>query len=185
MAGAALGLLSVAVFGGELPVGAQEAGAEIRIRDLSDYPTHTTVDSFTVELTNLTATAEYQVIVSSDSANLGIGACGTASQTATVTEATAEELNFLVYACAVGGATVTAEVRLAGASSSEASTSQTLTVEALPEVVIEASGKTRRTTTQAATRGTATRAAARVGTPGIVPRVSLVIVEGSTERLHY
>ena len=169
---AALGLLSVAVFGGELPVGAQEAGAEIRIRDLSDYPTHLTVDSFTVELTNLTATAEYQVIVSSDSANLGIGACGTASQTATVTEVAAEDLKFLVYACAVGGATVTAEVRRAGASSSEASIRQTLTVEAVPDVVIEASGKTRRTT-----RGAG--AVARAGTPGGVPSVSLSMTGNS------
>ena len=76
-----------------------------------------------------------------------------------MTEATAEELNFLVYACAAGGATVTAEVRRAGASSSEASISQTLTVEAVPDVVIEASGKTRRTT-----RGAG--AVARAGTPG-------------------
>ena len=53
--------------------------------DLSDYPTHTTVDRFEVEVFNLTATAAYQVIVSSDSAGLGIGGCGTAAQTQKVT----------------------------------------------------------------------------------------------------
>ena len=56
---AALGLLSVAIIGGEEPVGAQEAesaGVGISLDDLSNYPTHLTVDRFLVELTNLTAT---------------------------------------------------------------------------------------------------------------------------------
>ena len=95
---AAVGLLSLAVIGG----GAQEARAEIGIRDLSEYPTHTTVDSFIVELSNLTSTEEYQVIVSSDGAGLGVGACGASTQTATVTDAESEDLTFLVFACAPG-----------------------------------------------------------------------------------
>ena len=153
-------LLSVAVIGG----GAQEARAEIGIRDLSEYPTHTTVDSFIVELSNLTSTAEYQVIVSSDRAGLGIGGCGTSSRTATVTDAESEDLTFLVYACAPGGAssTVTAEVRRAGDASSEASVSQRLTVVALPEIVITASGERIRTT-QATTRGSGGGAGGRAG----------------------
>ena len=95
---AAFGLLSVAVLGGEWPVGAQEAegaGVGIRLSDLSDYPTHTTVDQFMVELTNLTATEAYQVIVTSDSAGLGIGGCGTATQRAAVTGAASQTLTFV------------------------------------------------------------------------------------------
>ena len=115
---ATLGLLSVAVFGGETPLWAQEAesdGVGIALSDLSDYPTHLTVDGFMAELTNLTATEEYQVTLSSDSAGLGIGGCGTASQKETVTGVAAQDLRFLAYACAVGEATVTAEVRRTGA----------------------------------------------------------------------
>ena len=151
---AALGLLSVAIFVGETPLWAQEeenSGIGIALDGLSDYPTHLTVDGFMVELTNLTATEEYQVTVSSDSDNLGIGGCGTASQTETVTGVKDRELRFVVYACAVGEATVTAEVRRTGASSPEASISQELMVEALPEIVIGPTGERIRTTTT--TRG--------------------------------
>ena len=80
-----------------------------------------------VELTNLTATEEYQVTVSSDSANVGIGGCGTTSQQATVTGVAERDLVFVVYACTVGEATVTAEVRRTGAASAEATVSQRLT----------------------------------------------------------
>ena len=65
-------------------------------------------------------------------------------------------------------ATVTAEVRRAGASSPEASVSQTLTVEALPEIAIGPKGERIRTTRT--TRGTQ-RAVPRAGTPGIVPDI--------------
>ena len=64
------------------------AGAGIQLGGLSSYPTHTTVDRFEVQLSNLTALEAYEVIVSSDSAaRLGIGGCGcgSASQTQTVT----------------------------------------------------------------------------------------------------
>ena len=81
---------------------------------LSEYPTHLTVDGFYVELTNLTSVVAYEVVVSSDSARVGIGGCGTTSQQATVTGVESRELPFEVYACAVGEATVTAEVRRAG-----------------------------------------------------------------------
>ena len=170
----ALGLLSVAVIGGEAPLGAQEAASEgvgIALGDLSSYPTHLTVDRFLVELSNLTATETYQVTVSSDGARVGIGGCGVASQTATVTGVASTEIPFLVYACAVGGATVTAEVRRTGAGSPEASISRTLSVEAVPEEVIEASGETRRVGAQGAS------GAAQVGTPGIVPSIRFYDVE--------
>ena len=163
---AALGLLSVAVIGGEAPVWAQEAdsaGVGISLSNLSDYPTHLTVDGFMVELTNLTATEAYQVTVSSDSAGLGIGGCGTASQTETVTGVAAQELPFLVYACAVGEATVTAEVRRTGATSPEASVSRDLTVEELPDELIRADGERVR----APPPGTVVKA----GTPGIVMNI--------------
>ena len=168
---AALGLLSVAIFVDEAPVGAQESestGVGISLDDLSSYPTHLTVDGFMVELTNLTATEEYQVTVSSDSARVGIGGCDTVTQTATVTGVEEREIRFVVYACAVGEATVTAEVRRAGASSPEASISQELMVEALPEIVIGPTGERIRTTTT--TRGTR-QAVPRAGTPGIVPNI--------------
>ena len=83
---AALGLLSVAIIGGEESVvgagGGERRGSGSDSSDLSDYPTHLTVDRFVVALSNLTATETYQVTVSSDSANVGIGGCGTASQQA-------------------------------------------------------------------------------------------------------
>ncbi len=160
---AALGLLSVAIFGGETPLWAQEAesdGVGIALSDLSDYPTHLTVDRFLVELSNLTATETYRITVSSDSANVGIGGCGT-SQKATVTGVEDHELVYLVYACAVGEATVTAEVRLTGASSAEASVSQRLTVEAIPENAIGAGGQR--------VRAAARNAVPKAGTPGSVP----------------
>ena len=164
---AALGLLSVAIFVDEEPVWAQEAestGVGISLGDLSNYPTHLTVDGFMVELANLTATEEYKVVVSSDnSARLGIGGCGTASQTATVTGVETEEVRFLVYACAVGAATVTAEVRRTGASSPEATISQQLMVEALPDVLIRADG------TSVRAPAPAPGAVPKAGTPGSVP----------------
>ena len=160
----------------EAPLQAQEAadgasapGPGIRLVDLSDYPTHTTVDRFEVQLTNLTATAAYQVIVSSDSAGLGIGAFGTASQTQKVTGVAAKTLELFVYACAEGGGTVTAELRSAGSTTSLATVSQRLVVEAVPELA-PGSGST---TTATAKSGSATvRSAARVGTPGLVPSIS-------------
>ena len=175
----ALGLLSVAIFVDEAPVGAQEAestGVGISLGDLSSYPTHTTVDGFMVELTNLTATEEYQVTVSSDSDGLGIGGCGTTSQKATVTGVETHELSFGVYACAVGEATVTAEVRLAGASESEASISRLLTVEELPDVLIQADG----TRVRAPPPGTV----AKAGTPGIVPDIKFKKTKKSATEVH-
>ena len=146
----------------EAPLQAQEAadgasapGPGIRLVDLSDYPTHTTVDRFEVEVVNLSATETYQVIVSSDSAGLGIGACGTASQTETVTGVAAQTLTFFLYVCTEDSGTLTAELRRTGASTAEAAVTQRLSVVAIPdEALSEARG--------------ATRNVARAGTPGIV-----------------
>ena len=148
----------------------------IALDDLSHYPTHLTVDRFLVELSNLTATETYQVTVSSDSANVGIGGCGTSSQKATVTGVAERVLSFAVYACAVGEATVTAEVRRTGASSPEASVSQRLTVEALPEVLIGATGER--------VRAPAAGAVAKVGTPGIVPDITFDKTKKSATEVH-
>ena len=79
--------------------------------------------------------------MSSNSDNLGIGGCDTLSKTETVTGVETEELRFVVYACTVGEVTVTAEVRLTDATSPEASVSQQLMVEALPEIVIGPTGR--------------------------------------------
>ena len=177
---AALGLLSVAIFGGETPLWAQEAegaGVGIALSDLSHYPTHLTVDGFMVELSNLTATEEYQVTVSSDSANVGIGGCGTSSQTQSVTGVTTRELRFLVYACAVGEATVTAEVRRTGADSSEASVSQRLMVEAIPENAIGARGER--------IRAPAAGAVPKAGTPGSVPNTYFTDVTSTSARANW
>ena len=130
---------------------AEPPGAAIRLRGLVSQITQTIVDQFTVELTELDAAATYQVFVASDSAALGIGGCGTA-QTRTVTGVAAQALTFIVYACAVGEGTVTAEVRRAGASAAEASVSQRVTVAALPEIVTGPTGERIRTT-QAAAQG--------------------------------
>ena len=131
------------------------AGAGIHLGGLSSYPTHTTVDRFEVEVSNLTATAAYQVIVSSDSAGLGIGACGTASQTETVTGVAAQTLTFFLYVCTEDSGTLTAELRRTGASTAEAAVTQRLSVVAIPDEAL------------ADARG-ATRNVARAGTPGIV-----------------
>ena len=177
---AALGLLSVAVIGGEEPVGAQAAestGVGISLDDLSNYPTHLTVDRFLVELTNLTATEEYQVTVSSDSARVGIGGCGTRSRTETVTGVATRDLVLLVYACAVGEATVTAEVRRTGASSAEASVSQRLMVEAIPENAIGARGER--------IRAPAAGAVPKAGTPGSVPNTYFTDVTSNSARANW
>ncbi len=110
IAGLAAGLvLAAALIGGQTSLRAQAAAegpgpaVGISLRDLSEQPTHTTVDRFMVDVANLSAAEAYQVSVSGSAATLGIGGCGTASQTRTVTGVEAETLTFLLYACAVGG----------------------------------------------------------------------------------
>ncbi|MCY3748568.1 MAG: fibronectin type III domain-containing protein [Chloroflexi bacterium] len=153
-------LLSAALLGHVAPLLAQE-GVGIAFDDLSSYPTETTVDGFNVQLTNLDADVAYQVVVSSDNAAaVGVGACGTATQTRSVTGATAQDLRFLIYACAVAPVTLTAEVRLAGAATAAATVSRALTVLDFPVGA------------PAGVRGVvASRGPTKAGTPGIVPEV--------------
>ena len=109
-------------------------------------------------MVNLSAAETYQVSVSSDSAGLWIGACGTASQTETVTGVAAQTLTFFLYVCTEASGTLTAELRPSGSTTSVATASRRLSVVASPdEAPADARGA----------RGAA-RNVARAGTPGIV-----------------
>ena len=157
-------LVMAALIGYGGPLLAQD-GVGIRFGDLSSEPTHTTVDRFDVHLTNLTAATTYAVMVASDNPTaLGIAGCGTATQTQTVTGVTAQDLSFVVYACALGSGTLTAEVRPSDAATAEASVRQALTVLAIPEGAPPG-------VPGAAAASAATRGATRAGTPGVVPNV--------------
>ena len=166
-------LVGVALLGDFTPLQAQEGDATqeqgsgtqvgIRLVDLVDRITHTIVHQFTVEVDSLTASAAYEVIVSSDTAALGIDSCGTTSQRQLVTGTASHAFKVIVYACAVDGGTVTAEVRRSGSSTAAASASQGVTVLPIPDYV---------PADERPARG-ATRNVARVGTPGIVQNVQV------------
>ena len=79
---------------------------------------------------NLTTVVAYDVIVSRNHSSLGIGACGTGSQTQRVTGVTSRDLSFTAQACAVGSGTVTAVVRRTGLTTNEDTDSQAVTVQA-------------------------------------------------------
>ncbi|MCY3957186.1 MAG: fibronectin type III domain-containing protein, partial [Chloroflexi bacterium] len=171
-------LLSAVWLGQVAPLLAQE-GVGIAFDDLSREPTETTVDRFGVELSNLDAATTYAVVVASDNATaLGIGGCGTAAQTQTVTGVTAQDLAFVVYACALGSGTLTAEVRPAGAATAAATVSQALTVLAIPEGAPP--GVPGASPASAATRG-----ATKAGTPGIVPNVRFDSITTSSARARW
>ena len=158
-------LLSAAWLGQIAPLLAQE-GVGIRFDDLTSQPTHTTVHRFGVALSNRDAATTYTVRVASDNPTaLGLGGCDTASQTQSVTGGTAQDLSFVVYACALGAGTLTAEVHAAGAATAAASVSQALTVLAIPEGA--PAGVPGAPAASAATRG-----ATKAGTPGMVPSIS-------------
>ena len=162
--------------GSQAPLLAQEGDGEsatIRLSGLSYRPTHITVDRFEVELTNLDSSATYQVVVSSSNAGaLGIGGCGTGSQTRTVTGVASQALRFVLYACAVDSGTVTAEVRRTGADTADASAGQPLTVVPIPDAVPAA---------ERAARG----AVPRVGTPGIVSGIHFDRVSTTSFRVKW
>ncbi len=159
---------------GEAPEATGASGVSIRIDRLVERITYTIVDRFEVQLSGLTASATYEVRVSSDSARLGIGGCGTAAQTQTVTGAEAQDVLFIVWACAIGSGTVTAEVRVAGAGNAEVTVSQDVTVLPIPDYVPAAERA-------AAERslGGASGSAEAVRTPGIV--MNLQHWRGATE----
>ncbi|MDE2904420.1 MAG: fibronectin type III domain-containing protein [Chloroflexota bacterium] len=133
-------LVSAAWLGGQGPVGAQEAEAEgeaepknvaeVRISGLRGTLTYGGSDGFTVTASNLTTVVGYDVIVSRNNGALGIGACGTGSQTQRVSGVTSQNLSFTVHGCAAGSGTVTAVVRRTGLTTNEDADSQTVTVPA-------------------------------------------------------
>ena len=164
----------LAPYGSQTPLQAQEAdepgtGVGIRLSGMVSRITYTIVHQFTVEVDSLTASEAYEVIVSSDTAALGIDSCGTTSQTQLVTGTASHAFKVIVYACAVGGGTVTAEVRRSGSSSAEASASQGLTVLPTPDYV---PADERPARGARGVRG-ATRNVARAGTPGIVQNLQV------------
>ncbi len=173
------GLLVLAVLLGYAgPLLAQE-GVGIAFADLSREPTETTVDRFGVQLSNLDAATTYAVVVASDNATaLGIGGCGTASQSQTVTGVTSQDLTFVVYACALGAGTLTAEVRAAGAAAAAATVRQGLTVLAIPEGAPPG-------VPGAAPASAATRGATKAGTPGLVPNVRFDNITTSSARARW
>ena len=176
---AGLLLLSAALLGHWSPLQAQEgeaaapeatgaSGVTIRLDDLVDLITYSFVDRFDVQLANLDAATTYEVVVSSShAAALGIGGCGEATQRATVTGATSRHVEFRVYACGLGAGTVTAALRVAGASRAAVTVSQDVTVEPIPDWV---------PADERPVRGAA-GAVAQVGTPGFVknPRFEQVM----------
>ncbi|MCY3748009.1 MAG: fibronectin type III domain-containing protein, partial [Chloroflexi bacterium] len=171
-------LLSAVLLGHVAPLLAQE-GVGIAFDDLTSQPTHTTVHRFGVELSNLDAATTYAVVVASDNATaLGIGACGTAAQAQTVTGVTAQDLAIVVYACALGSGTLTAEVRAAGAATAAATVSRALTVLAIPEGAPPG-------VPGAAPASAATRGATKAGTPGIVPNVRFDNVTSTSARARW
>ena len=137
---AGLLLLSAVLLGHWTPLLAQETEgeaaaepksvAEVRISGLSGSLTYGSSDGFTVTASNLTTVVGYDVIVSRNNSSLGIGACGTSSQTQRVSGVTSQNLSFTVRACAAGTGTVTAVVRRTGLTTNEDAASQGVTVQA-------------------------------------------------------
>lgn len=108
----------------------------IRLSSLVEAITVSIVDRATIDLSNLNADQTYEVVASSSSPRIvGIGDCPGASEWTTVTEAMSRTLWFFIRGCAPGTATVTVEVRPAGATSAAASVSQHVTVEPIPAYV--------------------------------------------------
>ena len=173
VAGGLLVLAALLGYGG--PLLAQE-GVGIAFDDLSSVPTHTTVDRFHVKVTGLSAAATYEVRVSSDRpAGLGFGACGSASQTQTVSGAAAPTVTFVLYACRVVDGTVRAEVREAGGAAAAATVSQALSVLAIPDWVPTDQRLARRNSDSVA----------RAGRPGIVSGIHFDEIEDTSFRVKW
>ena len=168
-------LLSAAWLGQIAPLLAQD-GVGIAFDDLSSVPTHTTVDRFQVKVTGLSAATTYEVRVSSDRpTGLGFGACGTASQTQTVSGAAAHTVTFVLYACRVVDGTVRAEVREAGAATAAATVSQAVAVLAIPDWVPTDQRLARRNSDSVA----------RAGRPGIVSGIHFDTIRDTSFRVKW
>ena len=113
----------------------------IRLSDLVERITVSIWDGGTLDLSNLDADHTYEVLVSSSGPSIvGIGDCLGASEWGTFTGSTSLSLRFVMRGCAPGDATVTVEVRLAGARSAAASVNQHVTVLPIPDYVWEQFG---------------------------------------------
>ena len=107
----------------------------IRLHDLVGLITVSIWDLGIIDLSNLEADQTYEVLVSSSSpAIVGIGNCLGASEWSTFTGFTSLSLRFVVRGCAPGNATVTIEVRPAGAVSAAATVIHHISTEAIPSV---------------------------------------------------
>ena len=122
----------------EAPTGplTPQTGLSIRLSDMVERITLSIWHLGIVDLSNLDADQTYEVVVTSNNpSTLGIGDCLGASEWHTFTGATSRTLGLLVRACGVGNATVTVEVRLAGASNAAASVNQHVTALPIPDYV--------------------------------------------------
>ncbi len=115
---------------------APEAAPGVRISDLVERITVSYWDGGTLHLSNLDADQTYEVLVTSNNPSVvGIRDCLGASEWTTFTGSASRNLRFGMRGCMVGSATVTVQVRPAGASSAAASVSQHVTVEPIPDWV--------------------------------------------------
>ena len=113
-----------------------ETAPNIRLWDLVARITVSYWDGGTLDLSNLDADHTYEVVVSSSSPSVvGIGDCLGASEWGTFTGSTSLSLRFVMRGCTPGNATVTIEVRPAGANSAAASLIHHVTVEPIPDFV--------------------------------------------------
>ena len=112
-----------------------ETGLSIRLSDLVPQGEVAIWDGALIDLSNLDADQTYEVMVSSSNPSIvGIGDCLGPSEWSTLAGSTSRSLWFIVRACALGTATVTVELRLAGANSALASLSQNRTTVPIPSV---------------------------------------------------
>ena len=94
----------------------------IRLSDLVSWLDVSIWDGGILDLSNLDADQTYEVTVSSSNPGVvGIGDCLGPSEWSTITGSTSRSMWFVMRGCALGDATVTVEVRLAGATSAVAS----------------------------------------------------------------
>ena len=127
-------LLSVALLGHISP--AQATGLNIRLWDLVSRIEVSIWDGGIIDLSNLDADQTYEVVVTSSSPSIvGIGDCLGASEWHTFTGSTSRSLRFVMRGCTPGHATVTIEVRPAGATSAAARLIHHVTTVPIPNVV--------------------------------------------------
>ena len=115
---------------------APETAPNIRLWDLVERITVSYLDGGTLDLSNLDADQTYEVLVSSSNPSIvGISDCLGPSEWTTFTGSASRSLRFAIRGCTTGSATVTIEVRPAGANSAAASVTHHVTVEPIPDWV--------------------------------------------------